>query len=72
MQTRLLGTATSAPLFTEAPGFATIGLRGGFRILPQLDLIVIGENITDRNYRLYGSGVDSPGANLEVRTRFRF
>ena len=33
---------------------------------------VIGENLTDRNYRLYGSGVDSPGINLEVKARYRF
>jgi len=37
-----------------------------------LDLTVIGENLTDRNYRLYGSGVDAAGANLQIRTRVRF
>jgi hemoglobin/transferrin/lactoferrin receptor protein len=32
LQTRVLGTAASAPLFPYIPGFATFGLRGGFRL----------------------------------------
>ena len=72
VQNRLLGTATSAPMFTEAPGFVVLGARAGFRLQSHLDLTVIGENLTDRNYRFYGSGVDAPGFNLEIRTRYRF
>ena len=34
--------------------------------------VVIGENLTDRNYRLLGSGVDAPGANMQVRLRYGF
>jgi outer membrane receptor protein involved in Fe transport len=72
VQTRVLGGATSAPLFTEAPGFVALGARAGWTVSQHLDLTVIGENLTDRNYRLYGSGVDAPGANLQIRTRVRF
>jgi outer membrane receptor protein involved in Fe transport len=72
VQNRVLGTAASSSLFTEAPGFVVFGARAAFRLLPRLDVTVIGENLTDRNYRLYGSGVDSPGINLAVRTRYRF
>lgn len=72
MQNRVLGTAASGLLFSEAPGFVVFGARAGFRLLQHLDLTVIGENLTDRNYRMYGSGVDSPGVNIEIRTRYRF
>lgn len=72
VQARVLGTAASAPLFTRAPGFVVFGARAGWRLASQVDLIAIGENLTDRNYRLYGSGVDAPGANLQVRARYRF
>jgi hemoglobin/transferrin/lactoferrin receptor protein len=72
VQNRVLGTAASAPLFTSEPGFAVIGLRAGFRVTPALDITVLGENLGDVNYRLYGSGVDAPGVNFQVRTRYRF
>lgn len=72
VQNRVMGTAATVLLFDEAPGFVVFGARAGFRLLPQLDVTVIGENLADRNYRLYGSGVDATGANLVVRTRYRF
>ena len=72
VQNRVLGTANSAPLFTTGAGHATLGLRGGIRVTPQFDVTLIGENLTDRNYRSYGSGVDAPGANLQARVRYRF
>jgi hemoglobin/transferrin/lactoferrin receptor protein len=72
VQNRVLGTANSGTLFTTGPGFATLGLRGGIRVTPQFEVTLIGENLTDRNYRFYGSGVDAPGANLQARVRYRF
>jgi hemoglobin/transferrin/lactoferrin receptor protein len=72
VQTRLLGSAGSGLLFSNGPGFVALGVRGGLSVTSHFDLIVIGENLTDRNYRLYGSGVDSPGINLEVKARYRF
>lgn len=72
VQNRVLGTAASAPLFTTQPGFVTLGLRAGWRIRSMVEVTAIGENLTDRNYRLYGSGVDAPGANLQLRVRYRF
>jgi outer membrane receptor protein involved in Fe transport len=72
VQTRLLGSAASGLLFSEAPGFVAVGARAGLPVTSHFDLIVIGENLTDRNYRLYGSGVDSPGVNLEMKARYRF
>jgi len=72
VQQRVLGDATSAPLFTSAPGFVVLGARAGVRLSTHLGAIVIGENLTDRNYRLYGSGADSPGANVQFRLQAHF
>jgi outer membrane receptor for ferric coprogen and ferric-rhodotorulic acid len=59
-------------MFRTQAGFAVFGIRAGVRVTPQLDLTVIGENLGDVNYRLYGSGVDSSGVNVQIRTRYRF
>jgi outer membrane receptor protein involved in Fe transport len=72
VQDRLLGPAASAALYTSQPGFAVVGVRAGFRVTPSLDLSILGENLADVNYRLYGSGLDAPGINVQVRTRYRF
>lgn len=72
VQTRVLGTATSSLLFTEAPGYVVLSARAGVTLMKQLDVTIIGENLTDRNYRYYGSGVDAAGFNVQVRTRYSF
>lgn len=72
VQNRIMGTSATALLFDRAPGYVVFGARAGLRLLDRLDLTIIGDNLTDRNYRLYGSGVDSPGASLTLRTRYRF
>ena len=72
VQQRLLGTADSAPLFTKTPGFTTLGARTGWRVTPNLELVVIADNLTDRNYRWHGSGVDAPGFNVQVQTQYAF
>jgi outer membrane receptor protein involved in Fe transport len=72
VQNRVLGTAASAPLFDRHPGFAIVGVRGGWHLTPAVALTLVGDNLTDRNYRLYGSGVDAAGANVQLRLRYRF
>ncbi len=72
VQTRLLGTSSSGQLYTDGPGFVVVGLRAGVRVSRMLDVSVLGENLTDRNYRLVGSGVDAPGINAQLRVRYRF
>jgi outer membrane receptor protein involved in Fe transport len=67
-----MGTAATTLLFDRAPGYVVFGARAGLRLMDRLDLTIIGENLTDRNYRLYGSGVDAAGASVTVRTRYRF
>ena len=72
VQTRLLGTAANSQLFTETPGFFVIGVRGGTRIGTNMDVSVLADNLTDKNYRWHGSGVDAPGFNVQARVRYRF
>jgi outer membrane receptor protein involved in Fe transport len=72
VQNRIMGTATLNQLFTTQPGFAVIGLRAGAQLTPRFDVTAMAENLGDVNYRLYGSGLDAPGFNVMLRTRFRF
>ncbi len=64
VQARVLGTSASLPMFTSTPGFAAAGLRAGVPLGSRVDLILIGENLTDPNYRIHGSGVDEPGIGI--------
>lgn len=73
VQDRVLSVGvTSAPLFTDTPGFATLNFRGGYRFGESQEFIWVLENVLDKNYRLHGSGVDSPGRNLQVTYTIRF
>ena len=72
VQNRVLGTAASAPLYTTGPGWVAFGVRAGWRFAEGFELAVMADNLTDRNYRVYGSGVDAPGAHAHVRLRYRF
>ena len=72
VQTRVLGDAASAPLYSSAPGFVVLGARMNVKLSSRVNLTAIGENLTDRNYRLYGSGADAPGVNLQLRIRATF
>ncbi len=59
---RVLGPGLEGnPLFTETPAWWTLSLRGGYNINASNELTFSVNNIFDRNYRLHGSGFDSPG-----------
>lgn len=73
VQDRVLGTGvSSAPLFTSTRGFATLNLRGGTKVQEHSEIIWVVENLLDKNYRLHGSGIDSPGRNLQLTYVLRF
>ncbi|MCS5702426.1 MAG: TonB-dependent receptor [Acidobacteria bacterium] len=72
VQARVLGGTEGIPLFVKTPGFLTFGARAAWQVHPQLALTIIVENLTDRNYRWHGSGVDAPGFNLQLNTQFTF
>lgn len=63
---------TDVPLFLKTAGFATINVRAGYKIAERHSLIFAVENILDKNYRINGSGIDSPGVNGTVRYLFHF
>ncbi len=71
---RVLGSDLSArvPLYLKNPGYATLNMRGGFRIGEGSSVTVILENIFDRNYRTMGSGIDAPGVNAMIRYSHSF
>ncbi len=46
--------------------------RASYRLSERHTLIFGVENILDKNYRINGSGIDSPGVNAMLRYSFRF
>ncbi|MDX2032085.1 MAG: TonB-dependent receptor [Blastocatellia bacterium] len=69
---RIADDASRAPLYLSTAGYGVAHLRGGFRVTEQLNLEFAVMNLLDKNYRVHGSGVDSPGRNLFVRLRYSF
>ncbi len=72
VQRRVLGTASSAPLFTAIPGYAVFGLRVGAPLGARTDLFADFYNLADRNYRGMGWGIDAPGRGVAVKLRRMF
>lgn len=72
VQTRVLGTAASAPLYTYIPGFLTGGIRGGIRVGERHQVILDLSNLNDKNYRGISWGTDAPGRGLSVRYQYQF
>ncbi len=72
IQDRVLGPGVnSSSLFPEIPGYATFGLRAGFRSGPH-EVIVDAENLNDKNYRGISWGLDAPGRGVAVKYLLRF
>ena len=72
VQTRVLGAANSAPLFTYLPSYAIMNLRGGFRFGEKSQIFWAFENIFDRPYRNPSWGIDGAGRSFSLAYRFRF
>ena len=72
VQNRVLGTASSAPLYTSVHGYTTFAVRGGFRIGTKHEIILELENLTDENYRGIAWGLDAPGRGFSVGYTARF
>jgi outer membrane receptor protein involved in Fe transport len=72
VQDRVLGAGVnSSVLFPEVPGYVVFGVRAGIRF-GRHELLVEGENLTDRNYRGISWGVDAPGRGIAARFIARF
>jgi len=54
------------------PGYTVYTLRGGYAITENLTTAASVENITDKDYRQHGSGVNEPGTNFILGVDVRF
>ncbi len=53
-------------------GWATLNLRGDWRIFEGLGVALRAENLADKRYREHGSGLDEPGRNFIFTLDYRF
>lgn len=53
------------------PGYVVLGIRGGIRLGDRLGATLAIENLTDRDYRIHGSGQNEPGTNVIVSLELR-
>jgi hypothetical protein len=76
IQQRVLPGAVSdtvrVPLYRAHAGFAAVHVRAGRRFGERHTLTVSAFNLTDRNYRHHGSGVDAPGLHVIAGWEVRF
>lgn len=71
VQRRVLGDASSAPMFTAIPGYAAFGLRIGLPLDARTDLLADIYNLGDRTYRGIGWDVDALGRGFTLKLRRR-
>jgi outer membrane receptor protein involved in Fe transport len=72
VQNRVLGPATSAPLFTAIPGYALHGVRAGIQLSERSHLYLDFSNIFDKSHRGVSWGLDGAGRSMTVRYRYQF
>jgi outer membrane receptor protein involved in Fe transport len=49
-----------------------VNLRAGWRVSPHVIIAGVLENVTDKDYRIHGSGLNEPGRNLVLTTELKF
>ena len=54
------------------PAWHTLNLRANYQVNKNIDLQLALENITDKNYRVFGSGISASGRNLLIAVRGNF
>lgn len=54
------------------PGYTVGSVRAGWRPCRNFNLYAACENISDENYRIHGSGINEPGRNFVIGTKFSF
>ncbi len=72
VQQRVLGSASSAPMFIAIAGYAVFGFRIGAPLGGRTDLFADLYNLGDRNYRGIGWGIDALGRGATLKLRHRF
>ena len=63
-----LGQATPSGM----PSWFTLNLRSGYNLNRSFKVQLGLENILDRNYRVFASGISAPGRNLIISLRGNF
>jgi outer membrane receptor protein involved in Fe transport len=58
------------PLYASTAGWAAAAIRFGYPIGEQTWVFISVENLSDRNYRIHGSGVDGAGRGGYVAVRY--
>lgn len=71
VQQRVLGGAAAAPMFTAIPGYAVLGVRAGFPAGRSSEVMVDFFNLTGKNWRGIGWGVDAGGRGVTLRWMVR-
>jgi hypothetical protein len=71
VQRRVLGGAVSAPMYTAVAGYAVCGIRAGFPTGRRGEFMIDVYNLTDRNWRGMGWGVDADGRGVTLRWKVR-
>ncbi len=54
------------------PGYTVYTLRGGYEFCEKARATIAIENLTDKDYRIHGSGVNEPGTNVVFGMEVRF
>ena len=54
------------------PGYVVFDVRGGWKITDDVHVWAGLENLTNRDYRIHGSGLNEPGINFKLGLRWRF
>jgi outer membrane receptor protein involved in Fe transport len=67
-----LADSVRVTLFDSTPGWVSVDLRAGLPLTETLSVEAAVTNLADRNYRLHGSGIDSPGRSAHLQLRWRF
>jgi outer membrane receptor protein involved in Fe transport len=66
------GDRDRAPRFLQGEGWFTADILAGIRLGERTSVNLALTNLLDRNYRVYGSGVDSAGVSAYVGFRYSF
>ena len=54
------------------PGYTVFNVRAGIDVTDDLTVTAAVENITDKDYRIHGSGVNEAGTNFITSLRYSF
>jgi outer membrane receptor protein involved in Fe transport len=76
IQSRVLpgvaSNTTRVPLYSKTAGWLSLAVRAGFPLTEQITISAALENLSDRNFRFHGSGIDAPGRSLWLRLDYSF